>query len=73
MEKCTSGYVADVSYTFVYYHEPNSIILKLAFVNAQQVHQKFFNACESVIRQGISVNVHAAASNKQWFVADFDQ
>jgi hypothetical protein len=73
MNDWTSGYVADIGYTYGYYTELNPLRAELAFLNAgiaapprAGVH------CELGYGQGISVNIHAASSASQWFATDFN-
>jgi SAM-dependent methyltransferase len=68
----TSGYVADIGYTYGYYHELNPERVKLAFLNAGLIAPKFGTACELGFGQGLSVNLHAAASVCAWYGTDFN-
>ena len=68
----TAGYVADIGYTYGYYKELNPLHIKLAFLNAGLAVPEVVNACELGFGQGISVNVHAAASTTQWHGTDFN-
>lgn len=72
MNDWTSGYVADIGYTFGYYQELNPLNLKLAFLNAGLVCPEFGAACELGFGQGVSVNLHAAASVTSWHGTDFN-
>lgn len=72
MNDWTAGYVADIGYTFGYYTELNPLRVKLAFLNAGLVCPEFGAACELGFGQGLSVNLHAAASVTQWHGADFN-
>jgi len=72
MTDWTAGYVADIGYTFGYYSELNPLRLQLAFLNAGLVAPATGAACELGFGQGLSVNVHAAASVSQWFGTDFN-
>ena len=45
MNDWTSGYVADIGYTYGYYLELNPQRVKLAFLNAGLVAPEFGNAC----------------------------
>jgi hypothetical protein len=62
MSDWTSGYVADVGYTYGYNAELNPLQVKLAFAHAGLVCPDFGTACELGFGQGLSANVHAAAS-----------
>lgn len=72
MSDWTSGYVADIGYTFGYYQELNPQRVKLAFLNSGLVCPEFGNACELGFGQGMSANIHAAASLCAWYGNDFN-
>lgn len=68
----TAGYVADIGYTFGYYQELNPLRVKLAFLNAGLVCPEMATACELGFGQGMSANLHAAASVISWHGTDFN-
>lgn len=68
----SSGYVADIGYTFGYYTELNPLRVKLAFLNAGLPPPTVGAACELGFGQGMSANIHAAASITQWHGTDFN-
>jgi hypothetical protein len=72
MDNWTEGYLADINYTHGYYQELNPSRIKLAFLNAGLEYSECTNACELGFGQGISINIHAAASSIQWFGTDFN-
>jgi len=72
MNDWTSGYVADIGYTYGYYLELNPKRVKLAFLNAGLVAPEFCAACELGFGQGLSANIHAAASVCTWHGTDFN-
>jgi SAM-dependent methyltransferase len=72
MSDWTAGYVADIGYTFGYYTELNPLRVKLAFLNAGLVPPEMGHACELGFGQGMSANLHAAASVVQWHGTDFN-
>jgi SAM-dependent methyltransferase len=72
MNDWTSGYVADVGYSFGYYSELNPLRSRLALLDAPWAPPKIETACELGFGQGVSVNVHAAASQIEWWGADFN-
>jgi len=72
MSDWTSGYVADIAYTYGYYTELNPFRVKLAFLNAGLVPPEVGAACELGFGQGMSANLHAAASMVQWHGTDFN-
>lgn len=72
MSDWTAGYVADIGYTYGYYAELNPQRLKLAFINQGLAFPEVGTACELGFGQGISANIHAAASVAQWHGTDFN-
>ena len=72
MTDWTSGYVADIGYTYGYYTELNPQRNKLAFINSGLVPPSNGYHCELGFGQGLSVNIHSAASNSDWYATDFN-
>ena len=72
MSDWTSGYVADIGYTFGYYNELNPNRGTLAFLNAGYVPPSLGIHCELGYGQGLSVNLHSAASGTTWYGNDFN-
>ncbi len=72
MSDWSAGYVTDVGYTFGYYTELNPLRLRLAFLNAVQAFPEVGAACELGFGQGMSANIHAAASGIRWYGTDFN-
>jgi SAM-dependent methyltransferase len=72
MSAWTSGYVADIGYTYGYYVELNPLRAQLAFLNSGLDWKESRNACELGFGQGISVNIHAAGSASTWYGTDFN-
>ncbi len=72
MNDWTAGYVADVGYTYGYYNELNPTRIKLAFLNAGLAFPEVGAACELGFGQGLSANIHAAASVCDWHGTDFN-
>src|SRR5690606_40664269 len=68
----TAGYVADIGYTYGYYTELNPLRVRLAFLNAGLQPPTMGTACELGFGQGMSANLHAAASVVQWHGTDFN-
>ena len=68
----TAGYVADIGYTYGYYRELNPLRVGLAFASAGLAAPVVRTACELGYGQGLSVNLHAAASDVQWHGTDFN-
>ena len=73
MTDWTAGYVADVGYTHGYYVELNPLRARLALLQAGYVAPASGGTCcELGFGQGVSVNMHAAASPGQWWGTDFN-
>ncbi|MEA3643079.1 MAG: methyltransferase regulatory domain-containing protein [Lamprobacter sp.] len=72
MTDWTAGYVADIGYTYGYYTELNPARLALAFLNAGLAVPEIATACELGFGQGLSANLHAAASRIAWYGTDFN-
>ena len=72
MSDWTDGYVAEIGYTYGYFNELNPQRLKLAFLNAGLAFPQVGTACELGFGQGVSINVHAAASVTRWHGTDFN-
>jgi hypothetical protein len=68
----SEGYVADIGYTYGYYTELNPLRTRLAMLNAGVAVPEIKTACELGFGQGVSVNVHAAASATTWAATDFN-
>jgi hypothetical protein len=72
MSNWTSGYIADIEYTCGYYNELNPTRINLAVLNAGYFPPSNGVHCELGYGQGLSVNIHAAASGSTWFANDFN-
>lgn len=72
MTDWTAGYVADIGYTYGYYAELNPQRVRLAFLYQGLVFPQIGAACELGFGQGLSANIHAAASVTQWHGTDFN-
>jgi cyclopropane fatty-acyl-phospholipid synthase-like methyltransferase len=73
MSDWTAGYsaAANISYIFGYYPEFSPLSVKLAFLNAGLALPDSGTACELGYGHGVSVNMHAAASQTEWWGTDF--
>ena len=71
MSEWSSGYVSELEYSFGYYAELNPLNMEAAFINSGYVYPAIENACELGFGQGLSVNMHAASSNINWYGTDF--
>ena len=71
MSDWASGYQADIDYLYGYYAELNPLRMRLAFAASGLVAPEIRTACELGFGQGISVNLHAAASTVDWYGTDF--
>ena len=72
MTAWTSGYVADVGYTYGYYEHMNPVRMRLALLHAGLAYPEVANAFELGFGQGVSINVHAAAGLTNWYGNDFN-
>lgn len=75
MTDWTEGYMTDVDYTYGYYAELNPMRARLALLKAGWDPTGLEGegaACELGFGQGISVNIHAAASTTSWCATDFN-
>lgn len=63
MSDWTAGYVAEIDYTYGYYTELNPQRIELALIHQGIKPPKIENACELGFGQGLSINIHCAASN----------
>lgn len=72
MSDWTAGYVADVGYTFGYYQELNPLRIKISFLSAGLLSPEIGTACELGFGQGMSINMHAAATATSWHGTDFN-
>ncbi|MCS0597289.1 methyltransferase regulatory domain-containing protein [Massilia agri] len=64
--------MTEVEYTYGYYTELNPLRTRLALLNAGYAYPEVHTACELGFGQGLSVNIHGAASNAEWFGTDFN-
>ena len=72
MSDWTSGYVADIDYTYGYYSELNLVRVPLVLLHAGIAPPTVSTACELGFGQGVSMNIHAAASGARWAGTDFN-
>ncbi|OWW18998.1 class I SAM-dependent methyltransferase [Noviherbaspirillum denitrificans] len=72
MSDWTAGYVADIGYTFGYYTELNPLRLRLPLLSSGYAFPNVESACELGFGQGVSVNMHAAASSIAHYGTDFN-
>lgn len=72
MATWNSGYVTDVGYLHEYCDNLNPLRMQLALLDAKLVFPAVRFACELGFGQGISVNVHSAASTVRWWGTDFN-
>lgn len=71
MDDWTAGYVTDTEYTFGHYAELNPLRASLAFLSRGLAFPRVGTACELGFGQGVSINLHGAASGTQWHGTDF--
>lgn len=72
MQAWSDGYMTDVEYTYGYYAELNPLRTRLALLNAGYAYPEIGTACELGFGQGLSINIHGAASSTEWFGTDFN-
>lgn len=72
MSNWNAGYVAEIAYTYGYYEELNPLRLRLPLLAAGLALPASGTACELGFGQGISANIHAAASSTRWHGNDFN-
>ena len=73
MSDWTAGYVAVIGYTYGYYQELNPLRARMAFlVSGLRPPAEGGVHCELGFGQGMSTNIHAAASNSTWYANDFN-
>ena len=72
MSDWTAGYVTDVGYTSGYYPDLNPLRSRLPLLYAGWALSPVQHACELGFGQGVSMNLHAAASDVQWWGTDFN-
>ncbi len=72
MNNWTDGYIADIEYTYGYYGELNPLRVAMPFLNVALMPPTIATACELGFGQGVTVNIHAAASDVRWYGTDFN-
>ena len=72
MNNWHAGYTAETAYTYGYYTELNPLRTQLLLLNSGIQPPKVGVACELGFGQGMTVNVHAAASGARWHGTDFN-
>lgn len=72
MSEWTAGYVSEVEYTYGYYAELNPLRAHLPLVANGFSFPEIKTACELGFGQGLSTNIHAAASEIEWYGTDFN-
>lgn len=72
MTEWNAGYMTDIGYSYGYYPELNPLWQRLAFLHAGVALPKINTACELGFGQGVSVNIHSAASGVDWWGTDFN-
>lgn len=72
MSNWSDGYISDIEYTYGYYGELNPKRFVLPFLYQGLAYPKVGSACELGFGQGLSTNIHAAASKISWWGTDFN-
>jgi hypothetical protein len=68
----SAGYVSELGYTYGYYEELNTNRIDLCLLNKGFRPPTITHALELGFGQGVSVNIHAAASEVTWTGTDFN-
>jgi len=68
----SAGYVSELGYTYGYYAELNPSRVDLCLLQKGLQPPKISHALELGFGQGVSVNIHAAASDVVWSGTDFN-
>jgi hypothetical protein len=72
MSDWNEGYVTEIGYTYGYYPELNPLRARFALLQSGFFPPDTHTACELGFGQGLSLNLHAAGSNVQWWGTDFN-
>ncbi|HVZ42266.1 MAG TPA: class I SAM-dependent methyltransferase [Ramlibacter sp.] len=73
MQEWNQGYLTEVGYTYGYYEELNPVRAELPLLfSGIEPPARWETACELAFGQGVSINVHAAAGEAQWWGTDFN-
>lgn len=67
-----AGYTAEIAYTYGYYTELNPLRAQLLLLSWGIQPPRVSTACELGFGQGVTVNIHAAASCTRWYGTDFN-
>ena len=67
----SEGYMTELEYVYTYFTHLNPLHMQLALVSAGYALPVVATACELGFGQGISLNLHAAASSVAWYGTDF--
>jgi len=72
MNTWSEGYQSEVEYTYGYFSELNPAKTELCCLLAGITPPKIATACELGYGQGVTLNIHAAASGAKWWGTDFN-
>jgi SAM-dependent methyltransferase len=72
MNTWSEGYQSEVEYTYGYFSELNPAKTELCCLLAGITPPKVETACELGYGQGVTLNIHAAASGAKWWGTDFN-
>ena len=72
MSDWSAGYVSELGYTYGYYEELNTKRIDLCLLNMGLQSPTITHALELGFGQGVSVNIHTAASDVAWTGTDFN-
>ena len=72
MSDWSAGYVSELGYTYGYYEELNPNHIDLCLLSKGLQPPTITHALELGFGQGVSINIHAAASDVTWAGTDFN-
>ena len=72
MSNWHAGYTFETAYTYGYYTELNPLRTQLLLLSRGIQPPGIGTACELGFGQGMTVNIHAAASGTRWYGTDFN-
>jgi len=72
MSNWHAGYTAETAYTYGYYTELNPLRTQLLLLSWGIQPPRVSTACELGFGQGMTINIHAAASSVRWHGTDFN-
>ena len=71
MPNWSEGYMTEIEYVYTYHSHLNPLHMQLVLASAGVAPPQVKTACELGFGQGVSINMHAAASSSVWYGTDF--